>query len=49
MSLVVPMEWAGEPDEIATAIVWLCSPEASDATGALLAGGRQPKPTNQSS
>lgn len=33
---------AGMPDEVAQAIVWLCSDEASYATGALLdvAGGR---------
>jgi NAD(P)-dependent dehydrogenase (short-subunit alcohol dehydrogenase family) len=37
-----PMGRAGEPAEIAAAIAWLCSDEASYATGALLdvAGGR---------
>ncbi len=38
----IPMERAGEPDEIAAAIAWLCSPESSYATGAALdvTGGR---------
>jgi NAD(P)-dependent dehydrogenase (short-subunit alcohol dehydrogenase family) len=38
----VPMGRAGQPPEIATAIVWLCSDEASYVTGALLdvSGGR---------
>ncbi|MDP9388302.1 MAG: SDR family oxidoreductase [Actinomycetota bacterium] len=38
----VPMRRAGLPDEIAHAIVWLCSDEASYVTGALLdvSGGR---------
>jgi NAD(P)-dependent dehydrogenase (short-subunit alcohol dehydrogenase family) len=37
-----PLQRAGEPDEIAAAIVWLASDEASYITGALLdvAGGR---------
>jgi NAD(P)-dependent dehydrogenase (short-subunit alcohol dehydrogenase family) len=38
----IPLGRAGEPDEIAAAICWLLSPEASYATGAILrvAGGR---------
>ena len=38
----IPMGRAGEPDEIAAAIVWLCSEEASYVTGAILdvSGGR---------
>jgi NAD(P)-dependent dehydrogenase (short-subunit alcohol dehydrogenase family) len=38
----IPMQRAGEPDEIAEAIAWLCSPESSYVTGALLdaSGGR---------
>jgi NAD(P)-dependent dehydrogenase (short-subunit alcohol dehydrogenase family) len=38
----VPLGRAGQPGEVAEAIVWLCSPEASYVTGALLdvAGGR---------
>jgi NAD(P)-dependent dehydrogenase (short-subunit alcohol dehydrogenase family) len=38
----VPMGRAGQPGEVAEAIVWLCSPEASYVTGAFLdvAGGR---------
>jgi NAD(P)-dependent dehydrogenase (short-subunit alcohol dehydrogenase family) len=38
----IPMGRAGEAHEVATAIAWLCSDEASYATGALLdiAGGR---------
>ena len=38
----IPMRRAGRPDEIAAAIVWLCSDEASYVTGALLdvSGGR---------
>jgi NAD(P)-dependent dehydrogenase (short-subunit alcohol dehydrogenase family) len=37
----IPMGRPGEPDEIATAIVWLLSPEAAYASGAVLrvAGG----------
>jgi NAD(P)-dependent dehydrogenase (short-subunit alcohol dehydrogenase family) len=36
------LQRAGEPEEIAAAIVWLASPEASYTTGALLdiSGGR---------
>ena len=39
---LVPMQRAGQPDEIAHAILWLLSDEASYTTGALLdvAGGR---------
>ena len=38
----IPMRRAGKPEEIARAIVWLCSDEASYVTGALLdvSGGR---------
>lgn len=38
----VPMQRAGQPEEIAAAICWLLSPEASYATGAILdvSGGR---------
>jgi NAD(P)-dependent dehydrogenase (short-subunit alcohol dehydrogenase family) len=39
---LVPMRRAGEPEEVASAIAWLCSDEASYVTGALLdvSGGR---------
>jgi NAD(P)-dependent dehydrogenase (short-subunit alcohol dehydrogenase family) len=39
---LVPMQRPGQPEEIATAIVWLLSGEASYATGAILdiGGGR---------
>jgi NAD(P)-dependent dehydrogenase (short-subunit alcohol dehydrogenase family) len=38
----VPMARAGEPEEIATAILWLLSPESSYMTGSFLdvGGGR---------
>jgi NAD(P)-dependent dehydrogenase (short-subunit alcohol dehydrogenase family) len=38
----VPMQRAGEPEEIAAAVSWLLSPDASYTTGAVLrvAGGR---------
>ncbi len=38
----IPMQRGGEPEEVAEAIVWLCSSQASYVTGALLdvAGGR---------
>ncbi|WP_322763025.1 SDR family oxidoreductase [Frankia sp. Cr2] len=38
----IPMGRGGEPDEVAHAITWLCSPEASYVTGAILdvTGGR---------
>lgn len=39
---LIPLQRPGEPEEIAAAIAWLCSPEASYATGATLdvSGGR---------
>jgi NAD(P)-dependent dehydrogenase (short-subunit alcohol dehydrogenase family) len=42
LSPLIPMRRPGEPPEIATAIVWLCSDQASYVTGALLdvSGGR---------
>jgi NAD(P)-dependent dehydrogenase (short-subunit alcohol dehydrogenase family) len=42
MASQIPMGRAGEAEEVAGAIVWLCSPEASYITGALLdiSGGR---------
>ena len=38
----IPIQRGGRPEEVATAIVWLCSPEASYVTGALVdvSGGR---------
>ncbi len=38
----IPMQRGGDPAEVAHAITWLCSPDASYVTGALLdvAGGR---------
>jgi 3-hydroxybutyrate dehydrogenase len=33
----VPLARIAEPDEIAAAAVWLCSPQASYVTGAILA------------
>ena len=38
----IPMKRGGQPDEVATAILWLLSAEASSVTGAILdvAGGR---------
>jgi NAD(P)-dependent dehydrogenase (short-subunit alcohol dehydrogenase family) len=42
LSPLVPMGRPGEAEEVAQAIVWLCSPEASYVTGALIdvSGGR---------
>jgi len=42
MGELIPMGRAGEPTEIASAIAWLCSDEASYVTGAVLdvSGGR---------
>ncbi len=42
MGPLIPLGRPGEPDEVAAAIVWLCSPESSYVTGALLdvSGGR---------
>ena len=42
MAPLVPMQRAGEADEVAAAIAWLCSDAASFVTGALLdvSGGR---------
>jgi NAD(P)-dependent dehydrogenase (short-subunit alcohol dehydrogenase family) len=39
---VVPMKRGGKPDEVARAILWLLSDEASYSTGAILdvSGGR---------
>jgi NAD(P)-dependent dehydrogenase (short-subunit alcohol dehydrogenase family) len=38
----VPMRRGGHPDEVARAILWLCSDEASYSTGAFIdvAGGK---------
>jgi NAD(P)-dependent dehydrogenase (short-subunit alcohol dehydrogenase family) len=38
----IPMGRVGQPSEVASAIVWLCSDEASYVTGAILdvSGGR---------
>lgn len=36
MAPMLPMRRIGEPDEIAAAAIWLCSPEASYITGAAL-------------
>jgi NAD(P)-dependent dehydrogenase (short-subunit alcohol dehydrogenase family) len=38
----IPVQRGGRPEEVADAIVWLCSAEASYVTGALLdvSGGR---------
>lgn len=33
---LIPAQRAGKPDEIANAVLWLCSPEASYVTGAIL-------------
>lgn len=39
---LIPMQREGQPEEIAEAIAWMCSPASSFATGAILdvAGGR---------
>lgn len=39
---VIPMQRGGEPDEVAYAVAWFCSEEASYVTGAILdvSGGR---------
>jgi NAD(P)-dependent dehydrogenase (short-subunit alcohol dehydrogenase family) len=34
--LAVPMRRLGQPDEVASAVVWLCSDQASYVTGATL-------------
>ena len=38
----IPMQRGGRPEEVADTIAWLCSPEASYVTGALIdvSGGR---------
>jgi NAD(P)-dependent dehydrogenase (short-subunit alcohol dehydrogenase family) len=42
LASIIPMGRPGEADEVAAAIVWLCSPESSYVTGAMLdvSGGR---------
>ncbi len=42
MGAMIPLGRAGEPEEIASLIVWLCSPAASYVTGAIIdaSGGR---------
>lgn len=42
LSPLIPLQRPGQPIEIASAIAWLCSPEASYTTGAILdvSGGR---------